>query len=94
MRVEWDETKRNRVLAERGLDLADAGEVFEGLHFDFADEELSAGRVTTFGFLGERLVSLTWALRSGSRRIHSMRYAHEREPRRFEEAFRRMDRSR
>ncbi len=94
MRIEWDEAERNRVLAERGLDLADAGQVFDGLHFDLVDDDTAVGRVTTFGFLGERLVSIIWARRPDARRIHSMRYAHEREPRRFEDAFRRMDRPR
>lgn len=94
MLLEWDETKRQRVLFERGLDFALATDVFEGLHFDLPDEREPAGRTTTFGFLGERLVALTWVSRSGVRRIVSMRYAHEREPRRFEDAFRRMDRPR
>ena len=92
MRVEWDEAERRRVLEKRGLDLADAGEVFVGLHFDLADT--ATDRVTTFGFLGERLVALTWVSQPGGRRILSMRFAHEREPRRFEDAFRRMDRPR
>jgi uncharacterized DUF497 family protein len=94
MRLEWDEVKRRRVMVERGLDFADAVEVFEGLHFDLVGHGLSADRVTTFGFLGEGLVSLTWAPTPGARRIHSMRHAHDREPRRFEDAFRRLDRPR
>jgi uncharacterized DUF497 family protein len=94
MRFEWDEAKRARVLAERGIDFAAVGEVFDGLHFDLAEEGERAGRMTTFGFLGDRLVALTWAARPGVRRILAMRYAHEREPRRFEDAFRRMDRPR
>ena len=94
MRLEWDEAKRARVLAERGLDFADATEVFEGLHFDLAGDGEIPGGAATFGFLHDRLVALIWTPRSGGRRIHSMRYAHEGEPRRFEDAFRRMDRSR
>jgi uncharacterized DUF497 family protein len=94
MRFEWDESVRGRVLAERGLDFADAREVFEGLHFDLTVGDPASERVITFGFLGERHVALAWASRPGSRRILSMRYAHEREPRRFEEAFRRLDRAR
>ncbi|MDK9694895.1 MAG: BrnT family toxin [Siculibacillus sp.] len=94
MRLEWDEAKRRRVMAERGLDFAAAAEVFEGLHFDLAGAGPPSGLVTTFGFLGERLVALAWAARPGIRRIVSMRYAHDEEPRRFEDAFRRMDRPR
>lgn len=94
MRLEWDEAKRQRVLTERGLDFAAAEEVFEGLHFDLAGMAEPGGRVATFGFLGEKFVVLLWVPRAGGRRIVSMRYAHEREPRRFEDAFRRMDRPR
>jgi len=93
MRFEWDEAKRRRVLAMRGLDFADAAEVFDGLHFDLGHGGARSERTVTFGFLGERLVSLTWVAGPETRRILAMRYAHEREPRRFEDAFRRMDRS-
>jgi uncharacterized protein len=31
--IEFDEAKRRKILEERGLDLADAGEVFEQEHF-------------------------------------------------------------
>jgi uncharacterized DUF497 family protein len=34
----WDETKRRRTLAERGLDFADAGKVFAGNHFTRLDD--------------------------------------------------------
>ena len=101
MRLEWDEAERLRILAERGLDFAEAGDVFDGLHFDLCEtrDEASAGagasvRISTFGFLGERLVVLAWSPIAGRRRIVAMRYAHAEEPRRFEDAFRRMDRPR
>ena len=97
MRFEWDEAKRNRVLAMRGLDFADAGEVFDGLHFDLETPpvgETGGAMNATFGFLGERLVVLMWSRSAHGRRIVAMRYAHEQEPRRFEDAFRRMDRPR
>ena len=101
MRLEWDEAERTRVLAMRGLDFADAGEVFDGLHFDLSEDpdgESAGGgrtaRIATFGFLGERLVVLVWSPIAGRRRIVAMRYAHAEEPKRFEDAFRRMDRPR
>lgn len=94
MKISWDPTKRERTLAERGLDFADAVGVFEGLHFDIPDERLDYGepRFLTFGFHLDRMVSLVWTPRDAGRRIISMRYANDRERARFEGVFRRMGR--
>lgn len=101
MRLEWDEAERMRVLAKRGLDFADAGDVFDGLHFDLSEAHAGEGGgggtgilISTFGFLGERMVVLMWSPVAGRRRIIAMRYAHAEEPKRFEDAFRRIDRPR
>lgn len=96
MELTWDPAKRERTLAERGLDFADATEVFAGLHFDLADRRFDYGeeRMPTFGFLGERMVSLVWTARDGGRRIISMRHANDRERARFEDVLRRLDRPR
>lgn len=94
MKISWDPAKRDRTLAERGLDFADAKSVFEGLHFDIPDERVDYGepRSLTFGFHRERMVSVVWTPRDGGLRIISMRYANDRERARFEDVFRRMGR--
>lgn len=40
----WDESKRAQTLAERGLDFADAEELFAGRHFTSPDERRNYGR--------------------------------------------------
>ena len=81
MRVEFDQAKRDVTLAERGLDFADAFNVFEGRSITFEDERRAYGesRFITIGELGERMVVIVWTPRGDSRRIISMRRANERE---------------
>jgi uncharacterized protein len=81
----WDEAKRAKTLAERGLDFADAEKVFAGKHFDRADDRRDYGepRFITIGHLNDRFVVVTWTLRDGDRRIISMRYGHGQEEERF-----------
>jgi uncharacterized protein len=38
MVITWDEAKRAKTLAERGVDFADAEKVFAGIHFDRIDD--------------------------------------------------------
>lgn len=64
MRTEFDSSKRDRTLTERGLDFARAGEVFAGRHLTRRDA---------------RLVVMVWTPRGEVRRIISMRKANERE---------------
>jgi uncharacterized protein len=81
----WDEAKRAVTLAERGLDFADAGQVFEGPTVTAEDVRKDYGerRYITVGFLGERIVVLVWTPRDGGRRIISMRKANDREVERY-----------
>jgi uncharacterized protein len=87
MADEWDEAKRRRTLAERGLDFADAGLVFDGVHFTRSDERHAYGeqRFITAGFPRGRFVVVVWTPREGGRRIISMRHGHDREKARFQE---------
>lgn len=80
-KVEFDADKRSRTLAERGLDLARAGEVFDGPHLDWPDTRFDYGedRYITFGSLDGRMVVMVWTPRGTARRIISMRKANERE---------------
>ncbi len=81
MLIEFDTGKRNKTLAERGLDFSRADEVFAGPVLSWADERLDYGetRWITFGRLDMRFVVLVWTPRGEARRIISMRYANERE---------------
>ena len=81
MRITFDETKRRITLLKRGLDFARAGEVFDGVELTWVDDRRHYGeaRWNSLGKLEGRLVSVTWTLRDGERRIISMRKANERE---------------
>ncbi len=81
MRIEFDDTKRDKTLAERGLDFARSGEVFAGTHFTGQDtrQEYAEDRFITVGLLDERLVVLVWTPRGEVRRIISMRKTNDRE---------------
>ena len=85
MQVEFDSTKRDITLAQRGLDFADAAKVFAGVNVTFQDMRQSYGepRFNTLGLLGGRMVVVTWTPRGEVRRIISMRKANEREQARF-----------
>jgi uncharacterized protein len=85
MRITCGPAKRLRTLAERGLDLRRAKEVFAGLHFTRPDDRLDYGepRFVTAGWLDSKLVVLVWTPRGSARRIISMRHCHEREAQRL-----------
>lgn len=81
MSIEFDEEKRAATLKARGLDMARAGEVFEGATLTDEDDRKNYGedRFITIGFLDERMVILVWTPRNDACRIISMRKANERE---------------
>lgn len=87
MRVSFDPTKRERTLAERGLDFEDAAVVFAGPTLTIEDERNDYGetRLQTYGVLRERIVMIVWTPRSAFRHIISMRHCHEREARKVRE---------
>ncbi len=81
MHVEFDSAKRQRTLEVRGLDMADAGSVFDGLTITVEDVRKDYGepRYLTIGRLRGRMVALIWTPRGEARRIIGMRKANERE---------------
>ncbi|MFO6448540.1 BrnT family toxin [Erythrobacter sp. NE805] len=84
--IEYDEAKRLKILAERGLDLRDdPQEVFAGKHIESEDtrQDYGEARYRVWGFLRGRRVSLVWTPRGETRRIITMRYAHEQEHQAF-----------
>ena len=81
MKIEFDDSKRDRTLLERGLDFAHARAVFEGVHFTAQDSraDYDEDRFITVGWLEVRLAVLVWTPRGEARRIISMRKANDRE---------------
>ncbi len=80
MEISFDPAKRARTLAERGLDFADAAEVFAGTTAEAEDtrEDYGETRIICFGLLRGRLVQVVYTLRGADRHI-SMRKANDRE---------------
>ena len=85
MQYSWDEAKRHRTLSERGLDFADAAEVFAGRRLTFIDDrrEYSEDRYGTIGLIGPKIVMVIWTPRDGGRRIISLRACNAEERERF-----------
>ncbi|HVX90752.1 MAG TPA: BrnT family toxin [Candidatus Paceibacterota bacterium] len=85
MRITYNRLKRERTLAERGLDFRRAKEVFDGPHLTREDDRTDYGelRYITVGWLDARLVVLAWTPRGRARRMISMRKANEREVKKF-----------
>lgn len=85
MKISFDPTKRDKTLAERGLDFADAVDVFAGRTLGFPDERFDYGeaRFISVGNLRGRMVIIVWTPRAGVRHIISMRKANEREQARY-----------
>lgn len=85
MELTFDASKRDHTLKARGLDFADAAELFAGHHFTLLDTRQDYGedRYITVGTLKGRMVIIVWTPRDGARRIISMRKANEREQEKF-----------
>jgi uncharacterized DUF497 family protein len=86
MLISYDAAKRGLTLELRGLDFEDAPQVFTGPTFDLEDDRKDYGetRWLTFGLLSERMVVLVWTPRDDTRHIISMRWANERERKKYE----------
>ena len=85
MRIEFDPAKRAEILRKRGLDLADAGQVFgdEILTVEDDREDYGEPRLVTIGRIAGRMFFVVWTPRGGARRIISMRKANDREIARY-----------
>ena len=79
MRILFDPAKRDKTLAERGLDFADAELIFAGVTLEVEDARKNYGepRIICYGLLGGRVVGYT--PRGADRHVLSMRKANERE---------------
>jgi uncharacterized DUF497 family protein len=81
VKVTFDPARRDRTLAERGLDFADAAPVFAGRHTVVPDDRQDYGepRFISAGHWHGWMVVLVWTPREGARRVISMRHAHAKE---------------
>ncbi|CAL8978334.1 MULTISPECIES: BrnT family toxin [Rhodoplanes] len=85
VRITFDQKKRLRTLAERGLDFADAATVFAGRHTVLLDDRFPYGedRYISAGMLRDRMVVIVWTPRGEARHVISMRYCHAKEEARW-----------
>ena len=85
MNLTWDEPKRQAALADRGIDFADAQQVFARCLYEFEDIRHDYGecRMICIGFLADRLMVVGYVQRGESRHIFSMRKANDREKERI-----------
>ena len=86
MRITFDSVKRDKALAERGLDFSDAKVVFEGVTLEVEDirKEYGEMRIISYGFLAGRMVVIGYTPRGADRHVFSMRKANDREQARIE----------
>jgi uncharacterized protein len=83
--VEFDPIKRKAALIDRGLDFADAWQVFEGPFFTRLDNRFDypEPRFQTYGLLQGRMVMFAWTPVEGGIRVISMRMCHDKEIKRI-----------
>ena len=83
MRFSWDESKRQATLSKRGLDFAQAEQLFMGPTFTFEDDRYDYGeqRWVTLGLLGDKVVVIVHTESEEEIRIISMREAERNEQR-------------
>ena len=87
MKITCDPNKRTKTLADRGIDLLDAGEVFSGRYFTAIDDRKDYGEIRriTIGYLSGRMVVVGWVQRGDARHVFTMRKANDREIRKYRE---------
>ena len=85
MLITYDETKRLKTLQDRGLDFADAGQIFDDVHFTQEDDryDYPEPRFQTYGLITGRLVMIAWTPIRRGIRIISMRKCNDREKKAF-----------
>jgi uncharacterized protein len=81
MRFTWHEPKRQLTLQKRGLDFAQAEQVFMGSTFTFEDDRRDYGeqRWVTLGLLGDKVVVIVHTESEDEIRVISMREANKNE---------------
>ena len=86
MNIEWDDAKRNKVLAERGLDFADVALIDwdRAITIEDTRQPYAEARFVTYGAIRGRLCVIAWCYRGNALRVISMRKANTREVRRYD----------
>ena len=81
MNITFDPNKRDKTLADRGLNFSDAAAVFAGVTVEVEDTRKDYGetRIICYGLLAGRMVVIGYTPRGADRHIVSMRKANERE---------------
>jgi len=81
MKLTFDPVKRAETLKDRGIDFADAAELFGGPVYTLTDDRFGYGetRFLTYGLLNGRLMMVVWTPRAGARRVISMRKCNDKE---------------
>jgi uncharacterized DUF497 family protein len=81
MRITFDPVKREKALAERGLDFADAKFIFAGVTVEMEDTRKNYGetRIICHGLLEGRMIVVGYTPRGADRHVFSIRKANERE---------------
>lgn len=89
MDIEYPPAKWDATLADRGLDMDRAAEIFGGPTLTVEDDREDYGetRLITIGFLDARMVVTVWTQRGAARRIISLRKANEREQKAYADRF-------
>ncbi len=88
MVLEWDDTKRNATLNQRGLDFADiaSADWSSALTDEDARVTYAEQRFVTMAPINQRLCVFAWCWRGEAMRIISLRKANERERKRYAKA--------
>jgi uncharacterized DUF497 family protein len=88
VKLEWDDKKRNRAVAERGLDFADIARVDWDIAFTVEDTRVdyAEARFVTMAPINDRLCVFAWCWRGEALRVISLRKANERERDKYEKA--------
>jgi uncharacterized DUF497 family protein len=86
MTLGWDLVKRDKTLAERGLDFADVALIDWDTALTLEDDRQTypEPRFITVAPIRHRLCVVAWCYRNGALRVISMRKANAREIKRYE----------
>lgn len=88
MEFEWDEAKRLKCIAERGLDFLDAALLFDGRDLlSVPSPRAGEERWLSVGELEGRLIAVVWTWREDRLRVVTVRKARDEEKKRYRAAF-------
>jgi len=94
MDFEWDETKRQKVLAERGIDLLAMTTLLDGRPaFTYPSGRGDEERNVTVAERGGKLFAVVWTVREKRIRIVTARRARDGEERKYRQLFGGRDRA-